>query len=303
MERPPSGPDTSRGAVFTAVRRPRHVSGHIADQIEARIADGTLAIGQRLPTEAELAQEFGVSRPSVREGLAALQFVGLVESRRGYGTVVVARSTDPAGAPASRVGARTPHPALTSMGQVLDLVEARLILEPAAMALAATDPDQAALDVAEELIDGMDVAVVDPALHASTDIRVHRALLEVCRNEIVRESAGELLDLVLDPMLLPTRAQAWSSHDRPQGWAEQHRAVLEALRSRDAAAARASSEAHLVSVLDGLAEALVDDRGLAERAARTALLVGDDPTGDVTAAARARGRRPGGARRDPRARR
>jgi DNA-binding FadR family transcriptional regulator len=271
--------------VFTAVRQPRHVSGHIADQIEARIADGTLAIGQRLPTEAELAQEFGVSRPSVREGLAALQFVGLVESRRGYGTVVVARSAEPGGPPGGMGGARRPRPALTSLSEVLDLFETRLLLEPAAMALAAEDPDRVALEAAEELIDGMDVAVDDPALHASTDIRVHRALLNVCRNEILRESAGELLDLVLDPMLTPARRHAWASHDRPQDWAQQHRAVSEALRSGDAAAARAFSGAHLVSVLHGLAEVLGDEPGLVERVARMVLLAGDLAPRDLTPAA------------------
>lgn len=271
--------------MFTAVHQPRHVSGHIADQIEARIADGTLAIGQRLPTEAELAQEFGVSRPSVREGLAALQFVGLVESRRGYGTVVVARSAEPGGAPGGVGGVRQPRPALTSLSEVLDLFETRLVLEPAAMALAAEDPDRVALEAAEELIDGMDVAVDDPALHASTDIRVHRALLRVCRNEILRESAGELLDLVLDPMLTPARTHAWASHDRPQGWAQQHRAVYEALRSGDAVAARAFSGAHLVSVLHGLAEVLGDEPGLVERVARMVQLAGDLEPADPAPAA------------------
>jgi GntR family transcriptional repressor for pyruvate dehydrogenase complex len=268
--------------VFTAFAQPRHVSGHIADQIEARIADGTLAIGQRLPTEAELAHEFGVSRPSVREGLAALQFVGLVESRRGYGTVVIARA-ESGGPPGGGGITRQPRPALTSLSQVLDLFETRLVLEPAAMALAAQNPDPVALEEAEELIDGMDVAVEDPALHASTDIRVHRALLKVCRNDILQESAGELLDLVLDPMLMPARKHAWSSHDRPQGWAEQHRAVYEALRSGDSAAAGAFSRAHLVSVLHGLAEVLSDEPGLTDRVARMVRLAGDsEPPADST---------------------
>jgi DNA-binding FadR family transcriptional regulator len=136
------------------------------------------------------------------------------------------------------------------------------------MAVAATDPDLGALDLAEELIGGMDVAVDDVALHASTDIRVHRALLGVCRNELLRESAGELLDLVLDPMLVPARAHAWSSHDRPQDWVGQHRAVCAALRSGDAAAARAFSRDHLVSVLRGLAEVDQGEPGLPERVDR-----------------------------------
>jgi GntR family transcriptional repressor for pyruvate dehydrogenase complex len=261
-------PDTDRpgpardadvsGLRFGAVDRPRQVSAHIADQIQARIDDGTLAVGQRLPTEAELSRDFGVSRPSVREALAALQFVGLVESRRGFGTVVVARSNE-AGVPAVPERSRGARPALTSVGQALDLLEARLVVEPAVMAVAATDPDRRALALAGELIDGMDLALDDPAMHVSTDIRVHRALLSVCRNEILRESARELLDLALDPMLMPARSHAWASHDRPQDWAGQHRLVHEAIASGDAAAARAACQAHLVSVVDGLSEVVDDD--------------------------------------------
>jgi GntR family transcriptional regulator, transcriptional repressor for pyruvate dehydrogenase complex len=253
--------------MFTAVDQPRLVSARIADQIEARIADGTFAVGQRLPTEADLAAEFGVSRPSVREGLAALQFVGLVESRRGYGTVVVgatAGSTRPQHAEGSRATRRP----LTSMAEVLDLFESRLLLEPAAMALAAMDPDHEAIEAADALVSGMDIAVDDPALHASTDIRVHRALLHVCRNEILRSSALELLDLVLDPMLVPARAHAWASHDRPQDWAKQHRAVLEAIQSGDEVRARRVSAAHLVSVVHSLAEVVKDQPGMPGRVER-----------------------------------
>ena len=71
--------------------------------------------------------------------------------------------------------------------------------------------------------------------------------------------------------------------DRPQGWAEQHRAVYEALRSGDSAAAGAFSRAHLVSVLHGLAEVLSDEPGLTDRVARMVRLAGDsEPPADLT---------------------
>lgn len=254
---PSPDPQSSSAAVFTSVDRPRQVSAHIADQIRARIHDGSLPVGARLPTEAELAEQFGVSRPSVREALAALQFVGLVESRRGFGTVVVALGPDSVDARRGRP--REQRAVLTSLDQAVDVFEARLHLEPAALSVAALDPDPEALAIAGELIDGMGVAVDDPQLHASTDIRVHHALLDTCRNTMLREAARELLEFVFDPILDPSRQHAWSSHDHPHDWALQHRRVHSALVAGDAAAARLHSRAHLAAVMHTLAEVLGDE--------------------------------------------
>ena len=235
-------------APFTPPPRSPHVSAYIAEQILDRITSGVLPLGARLPSEVELARDFAVSRPSVREALAALQFAGHVESRRGFGTVVVSRDAG-GGEPGHR---RRP---LQALSQAVDLLETRLVLEPYALATAATDPDRTALKAARVLIHGMRVAVDGPGLHASTDIRVHRALLAVCRNGILRESAVELLDLSLDPMLQTARIQAWSSPDLPHVWADQHDVVCAAIADGDPDAARAGSLAHLASVVDNIAVA------------------------------------------------
>src|SRR4051812_46257844 len=63
----------------------------IAEELRADIASGTYAVGQRLPSERELAQRFKVSRPSVREATIALELDGLVEVRYGSGVYIVAR--------------------------------------------------------------------------------------------------------------------------------------------------------------------------------------------------------------------
>ena len=62
---------------------------HIIDQVKAMIIDGTLSIGDRLPSEHELSQTFGVSRSSVREALKSLQMIGVIESKQGGGNFVV----------------------------------------------------------------------------------------------------------------------------------------------------------------------------------------------------------------------
>lgn len=249
---------------FGPVARAPQVSSSIAEQILARIQSGELTIGSRLPTEAELARDFGVSRPSVREALAALQFAGHVESRRGFGTVVVSAEMAPA-------EVRRP---LQTLREAVDLLETRLVVEPYALSVAADDPDRAALKEARRLIDGMRTAVDQPGLHASTDILVHRSLLATCRNKILREDATRLVEMSLDPMLLEARTKAWSSERLPHTWADHHEAVYQAIRRGDSAAARAGSLSHLASVVDNLAAATADDPELAARMRKLMVHVG-----------------------------
>lgn len=238
---------TQATPAFRRLDRAPQVNASVAEQILEQIQRGALPAGARLPSEVELAKNFGVSRPTVREALAALQFAGHVESRRGFGTVVL--GIDSLASPAERAQE------LRTLDEAVDLLETRIILEPSALAVAAADPDLDALAVARELIGGMQTAVDQPELHASTDISVHRALLTVCRNTRLRDAAMALLDLSLDPLLSTARTQAWSSGDLPHAWADQHEAVCRAIAAGDGAGARDASLAHLASVVENLAAA------------------------------------------------
>lgn len=229
------------------------VSASVADQLLGLIVAGAFAVGERLPSEVDLARDFRVSRPSVREALAALAFAGHVESRRGFGTVVI--SKEPSAGRACAGSSPRPGQGLASLDEAVDLLEVRLLLEPAAMASAAVDPDLAKLDVARALVDGMRVAVEEPGLRVSSDIRVHRALLDVCRNSMLRRSTAEVLELSLDPLLLEARTQAWASPTLPLCWADQHLAVCDAIAAGDPQRARAASREHLASVVDNFAVA------------------------------------------------
>lgn len=242
---------------FRPLARAPHVSASVAEQILEQIRLGALQAGTRLPSETELAKSFGVSRPSVREALAALQFAGHVESRRGFGTVVLHTEA---------TGAATDRPQeLQTLDEAVDLLEARIIIEPSALAVAAGDPDREALETARRLIGGMHTAVDQPELHASTDLTVHRALLGVCQNKILRDAAMDLLDLSLDPILTTARTQAWSSSDLPHVWADQHDAVYRAILTGDSHRARHASLAHMASVVENLAAATAHEPKLEQR--------------------------------------
>lgn len=254
-------------AEFQSLERNRSVAVRIAEQVVARIQSGESPVGTRLPSETELARQFGVSRPSVREALGALQFVGYIDSVRGSG---------------SRVISRTPHlaspDALTEVTSrdVLRFFEARLLLEPQAAAVAARDPDLDKLAEAEELIDAMELVVHEPAMHGETDLRVHRALAEVCRNTFVREPALRLLDVLASPPLRPTRERAWTDRELPPIWHGQHRETVEAIRAHDALAAAESTWHHLVSSARNALTVVDGDPGVDQRAIEdfTALLDG-----------------------------
>src|SRR5919205_3232629 len=70
-------------------RRPRSLAHDVVDALGGRIRDGSLGPGEKLPTEAAIMEEFGVSRTVVREAISRLQAAGLVETRHGVGTFVV----------------------------------------------------------------------------------------------------------------------------------------------------------------------------------------------------------------------
>lgn len=227
---------------FEPIAAGRSVSVRIAEQILDRVQRGEFPVGTKLPSEAEIARQFGVSRPTVREALGALQFVGYIDSARGSGSRVVSAAPSQA-LPASA-------PVVVQPSAILDLFEARLVLEPQAAALAAHRPEADLLDEAEALIEGMSLAVSQPALHAETDLRVHRALASICPNEFMRDAVLSLIDAAASPALESTRHQAWAGRELPSVWENQQHQVLQAIRAGDADAAMEAAWTHLASAAE-----------------------------------------------------
>jgi GntR family transcriptional repressor for pyruvate dehydrogenase complex len=215
----------------------------IASEVLARIDGGQWPVGTVLPTEAALAREFDVSRPSVREGLSALQFAGYLEPRRRRGTVVLSTSPVPDATRHARA-ART-------FAEVVDLLEARLVLEPAMLSLTAADPEPAALDAAHEAVAGMALVTDTEAIPANTDHRLHALTADACRNPELREELKTLLERASGPVWRQTQAAAWQ-HGAAlcRQWARDHGEIVSALERRDGAAAAAASRRHLLSAVD-----------------------------------------------------
>ena len=254
-----SGAATSH---FQLVDKGVPVSVQVATQLIAAIESGQVQLGSRLPSETVLTERFGVSRASVREALASLQFAGYLESRRGSGTTVC--STIPFGTgKLHRLGLNRPK-------DVVDLFEARLALEPEAIREAASAPIPSALKKLVKLLEGMQLAVGRPELHARTDIGFHLALVRACPNPFLAQTSEALISRTEGQLWRTIRDQAWDQGELPRVWLGHHMVLVDAIERRNPEDAASGIRAHLVSVLANVATTAV--LGPAERARITVLI-------------------------------
>jgi DNA-binding FadR family transcriptional regulator len=212
----------------------------VAKGVAAKIADGVFAVGERLPSERELALAFGVSRPTVREAVFALELDGLVEVRKGVGVFAVAKS--PRGGQA----------AVTDIGP-FELLEARRAFEGEACAIAASrirDNDVAEL---EALLHEMDFSG-DILAAEDADRRFHVRIAEITGNSAIHavvEMLWEARDRSPQYRFLTDKAHEARVFPRD----DEHAKILDALRSRDSAKARSAMRSHITGVVDSLLKA------------------------------------------------
>jgi GntR family transcriptional regulator, hexuronate regulon transcriptional repressor len=209
----------------------------LARKLIAALASGKYPVGSRLPAERELAQQFNVSRPTVREAVIALEVQGLVEVRIGSGAYVVAL-------PGKKQIAGFNISAF-------ELTEARLLFEGEAAALAASEVTDEEIGEIERLVSEIARENQDPKGTDKADRAFHLAIARATRNTAVYETIEKLWSLrYTSPEAALLHEKARTANVKPV--VEEHTAVLAALRRRDPAAARAAMRAHLSAVLDSL---------------------------------------------------
>jgi len=219
---------------------PRRLYEQISQKLAKAIADGKYDIGQRLPSERELAQTFGVSRPTVREAIIALELDGLVEVRLGSGVYVMNRQP-----PEGKEGAKDIGP--------FELLEARRVIEGEAAALAALRIDEAQLNELSNLIAEMrnDNKQNEILMSEEADRRFHELIASSTQNSGI---------IAAVQMLWDARARSPQSHSmddkgRARGLKppiDEHSAILRALKRRDPEAARASMHEHISRVIEDM---------------------------------------------------
>ena len=218
--------------------------------VRARIESGALRPGDRLPAERDLAVQIGVSRPTVRAGLRALAAMGVVVSRHGSGTYI------PEGPPALGTDALSLLAALHGFTRE-EMYEARRILEVGAAGLAAerATPEQVAT-LAEEVA-SLFASMADPQVFLVHDINFHRAVAAASGNPIVA-SLVEMVSALYYERRRETAAGA-SERDHRDA-AEMHRRIYQAIRARDADAARSLMNVHLIQASQYQAQEQVQSR-------------------------------------------
>jgi len=168
--------------------RPRKVSAIAAEQIVDAIQRGDYPVSSKLPSEFELAELMGVSRPSIREALSALQAMAIIESRPGSGNYVLRK-------PSSSEENDTVHLIESETG-CLEVMEARGVLEPPIAALVA-------LKASGDVVSGLRGAIDDMREYAAkndfdsyfdADKRFHIALADATGNPLVAAALSPLLD-------------------------------------------------------------------------------------------------------------
>lgn len=207
----------------------------IVNQILEMIQNGTYGPGTQLPSERELQERFGVSRLSLREALARLSALGIVRVQHGKGAFV----REGLG-PGVLSQALVPlFPGLDPK-RLMDLLEARRLIEGEVTALAAGRHTAADLAELERLLEYDDQVLEDAESFAERDYRFHRKLAEIAGNQFL---AG-----MLDALAAHTRAflveYAQSVSKRRQAM-DRHRPLLQAIRAGDPEKARELSREHI----------------------------------------------------------
>jgi DNA-binding FadR family transcriptional regulator len=212
---------------------PQRLYRQIAEQLRALISKGEYQTGARLPAERDIAKELGVSRPSVREALIALEVEGWVEIRTGSGIYVLDRQTR-----SKSMAAPT-----TEWGP-LELIRARRVVEgeiAALVAIQAKRRDIAAMDLA---ISSMQEDADRSVMPLNGDRAFHSAIVHACGNTVLIETVQGFWDSRYGPLY----ERLGNYFETPKSWQSaiaEHHAILEAMRARDAGAARSAMHAHM----------------------------------------------------------
>jgi len=208
----------------------------LAAEVRSQIMAGRLTVGQPLPTEARMAEEFGVSRPLVREALAQLRAQGFVETVSGRGTFI----RRPSESDLSEAFAHQLVLAAGSRPTADDLYEARQAIEVVSAELAARRATEDSIAALERLLAAMKESREDAAAYTAADVGFHV--------EVARATLNPLLPSLLAPMatlIVEGVFESYSTSDAVRLGIAGHTRILRAIQRGDPAAARRAMAAHL----------------------------------------------------------
>lgn len=231
------------------LRKRRSLAKELVAALSEQIRDGLLKPGEKLPTEAQVMEKFGVSRTVVRESISRLQAAGQVETRHGVGTFVLE-------APALGLFS-APSDTLMTLADVLAVLEFRISLEVESAFLAAHRRTDEQLAKLRESLDTLNGLMRNGSDSAAADFAFHLQIAEATGNRYFTDILDYLGTKVIPRTRLSTQAYARSGDQQQylERLEREHEQIYNAIASQDAEAARAGMRLHLGNSREHLRQA------------------------------------------------
>ena len=228
----------------------RTLTQDVVEDLLAQIRTGSFPPGEKLPTEIQIMQEFGVSRTVVREAITHLQAAGLVETRHGIGTFILSP-------PAPNTGFRIDPATIGTLREILAVLEIRISLETEAAGLAALRRTEEQLVAMRKTLDTFQASAgraVDDT--AATDFQFHLQIAGATGNQYFADIMNHLGAVIIPRTRLNTTQFAGADLARYQAQlGHEHEAILAAIRDGDTEAARVAMRLHLSNSSERLRQA------------------------------------------------
>jgi DNA-binding FadR family transcriptional regulator len=217
---------------------PQRLYRVIADQLRGLISAGEFAVGTRLPAERDLSKQLGVSRPSVREALIALEVEGAIEVRTGSGIYVRNKK------PVAKLRAGKMTMASSAAWGPLELMRARELVESEVAAQAARHAKRADIAAMRDALTQMHGAASAGQNPRAGDEAFHLAVAQACGNAVLHDTVRQYWQAQRTPLF----ARMSDYFDNPSSWKAawaEHSLLLDAISSHDVPAARNAMQQHL----------------------------------------------------------
>lgn len=227
-----------------ALGRAPSLADTLALRLREEISSGRFKAGERLPTEQQLAQTYGVSRPIVREAVGRLKHDGLVSSRQGAGAFV----SEPGASTVFRLDITD----FSDKEELRHIVELLMAVEASATEHTAARRSEADLATIRDKLDAMQAAIHRGEPGVDEDVAFHRAIIDATGNPFFRD-LSDFLDRRVRNFIRTARANSARLTGMAQTVQGEHEAIFEAIVARDPQAARLAAETHLKNAAKRLA--------------------------------------------------
>ncbi len=216
----------------------------VAQLLLERLRSGAFPPGSRLPAERQLAEEIGVSRPTVREALAALELMGVVDTHVGAGTFVREVPADTDGRTADRAAAdASPQ----------EILRVRLLVEPGVARIAAANWERQTLAAIARPVRKVErSAKAGSAEHPTAEDRqFHTAIAQATGNQVLIGLLSPLWEMMSQSLWRNLKERDWTA-EHTRLVAREHREIYEAIAARDGELATFAMERHIRGVITDL---------------------------------------------------